>query len=584
MYTNGLAFAALKNDGSVVTWGSNVLGGDSQKYSAVSLNNVVNIGSARDNILKDVDKIHPIPQGFVAIKKDGSIVSWGATSDVEQINLNNLKGKVKDIISYVGTAGRSFAVLTTDNSVAFWGEKEENITDFRPFSEVANDLQNSVRKVVTNGTAFAAIKFDGSVFTWGGGGVGGKPLVRWDGSNARDVSVENQLSSGVVDIASCGYGFAATKSDGSIVTWGYATHGGDNSKVYNQLVGKVKKIYSSGNGFAALLIDGSVVCWGDDTDSGEIYTEEQETISVASQLKSDIVEIFSTTSALAALKSDGSVVTWGHYKYGADSRRVSEELQSGVIDIFTTLKAFAALKDDGSIVTWGDEDWGGDTSNVKSLLNSDVLSLSTPFADYAGPSQNLANSASSDLTESTSDLSVYSGNFGDYKFYNLDGNRYEIRNTLIKDEITGITTLKFLDKTINVIDDIKGVFDQVTGLNSASGKMFRLYNAAFARFPDSSGLNYWIEKFSSGENDERAVASSFLISTEFIARYGTQNSTEHYVNNLYKNVLGRDADLSGLLYWTEQINSGEETRYEVLLGFSESAENKSLFTEMTGFG
>ena len=25
-------------------------------------------------------------------------------------------------------------------------------------------------------------------------------------------------------------------------------------------------------------------------------------------------------------------------------------------------------------------------------------------------------------------------------------------------------------------------------------------------------------------------------------------------------------------------------RYEVLLGFAESAENKSLFTEMTGFG
>ena len=48
-------------------------------------------------------------------------------------------------------------------------------------------------------------------------------------------------------------------------------------------------------------------------------------------------------------------------------------------------------------------------------------------------------------------------------------------------------------------------------------------------------------------------------------------------------VYGRDADLSGLLYWTEQINSSAETRYEVLLGFSESAENKALFTEMTGF-
>ena len=57
-----------------------------------------------------------------------------------------------------------------------------------------------------------------------------------------------------------------------------------------------------------------------------------------------------------------------------------------------------------------------------------------------------------------------------------------------------------------------------------------------------------------------------------------------FVNNLYKNVLGREADASGLLYWSDQLISGAETRYEVLLGFSESAENKLFFTEMTGQG
>ena len=114
--------------------------------------------------------------------------------------------------------------------------------------------------------------------------------------------------------------------------------------------------------------------------------------------------------------------------------------------------------------------------------------------------------------------------------------------------------------------------------------MFRLYNAAFARFPDSDGLKYWIGKYSSGENDSRSVASSFLISDEFKTLYGDNVSTSTYVNNLYKNVLGRDADASGLNYWTSQLNNGNETRYEVLLGFAESAENKALFTEMTGFG
>ena len=113
--------------------------------------------------------------------------------------------------------------------------------------------------------------------------------------------------------------------------------------------------------------------------------------------------------------------------------------------------------------------------------------------------------------------------------------------------------------------------------------MFRLYNAAFARFPDASGLEYWIDQFSSGRNTRRVVAQSFLNSSEFKERYGENVVHEVYVNNLYKNVLGREADPAGIIYWTTQLLNGTETRYEVLLGFSESAENKALFTEMTGF-
>ena len=97
-------------------------------------------------------------------------------------------------------------------------------------------------------------------------------------------------------------------------------------------------------------------------------------------------------------------------------------------------------------------------------------------------------------------------------------------------------------------------------------------------------MEYWINQFSSGANSIRVVASSFLGSAEFAERYGENVSDSTYVNTLYKNVLGRDADSGGLNYWLGQLNSGAETRYEVLLGFSESAENKLLFTDMTGFG
>ena len=179
---------------------------------------------------------------------------------------------------------------------------------------------------------------------------------------------------------------------------------------------------------------------------------------------------------------------------------------------------------------------------------------------------------------------VYSGKSDTYKFYNLGNDQYGVGTSVGIDELTGESILTFDDKNMNLKNDIKATFDQVTGLNTDSGKMFRLYNASFKRLPDPNGLRYWISNFSSGIDDERAVASSFLISDEFKERYGSNVADATYVNNLYQNVLGRSPDASGLIYWLNQLNSGAETRYEVLLGFSESAENKGLFTEMTGFG
>ncbi len=186
-------------------------------------------------------------------------------------------------------------------------------------------------------------------------------------------------------------------------------------------------------------------------------------------------------------------------------------------------------------------------------------------------------------------VKTYSGNFSDYKFYNKGSGVYQIKTDSGYDDITGFPLLTFTGeaetssfKNISAIVDIKGTFDQVTGLNTDSGRMFRLYNASFKRLPDADGLEYWINQFSSGANTIRVVASSFLGSAEFAERYGSNVTDEKFVNTLYQNVLGRDADTSGLNYWLGQLNSGAETRYEALLGFAESAENKGLFTEMTG--
>ena len=188
-------------------------------------------------------------------------------------------------------------------------------------------------------------------------------------------------------------------------------------------------------------------------------------------------------------------------------------------------------------------------------------------------------------------IKTYSGNFSEYKFYKKGEDRYQVKTSSGYDDITGFPLLRFsgesdtsIFRDISAIADIKATFDQVTGLNNDSGKVFRLYNAAFKRLPDSSGLEYWINQYSSGKSEINDIASAFLLSSEFQQLYGENITDSVFVNTLYKNVLGREADTGGLNYWLGQLSSGAETRYEALLGFAESAENKALFTDMTGFG
>ena len=60
-------------------------------------------------------------------------------------------------------------------------------------------------------------------------------------------------------------------------------------------------------------------------------------------------------------------------------------------------------------------------------------------------------------------------------------------------------------------------------------------------------------------------------SSEFVDKYGSL-SDFGFVNALYHNVLGRDADTAGASFWLDQLSHGT-TRDMVLVGFAESPEN-----------
>lgn len=105
-----------------------------------------------------------------------------------------------------------------------------------------------------------------------------------------------------------------------------------------------------------------------------------------------------------------------------------------------------------------------------------------------------------------------------------------------------------------------------------AGMAYRLYQAAFNRVPDLSGLGYQMHDLDIGVSLTQ-VAANFIASPEFQTTYGTLNNTQ-FVTQLYANVLHRAPDASGLAYHVANLDAGVPRSY-VLVGFSESPENKA---------
>ncbi|CAE7798998.1 unnamed protein product [Symbiodinium sp. KB8] len=194
------------------------------------------------------------------------------------------------------------------------------------------------------GQAYAAILGDGSVVTRGDASCGGDSRA-----------VQDQLKN-VQQVQASNFAFAAIRGDGAVVTWGDASCGGDSRAVQDQLK-NVQQVQASYFAFAAILGDGSLVTWGKDRDGS------------AEECAGDPNHKKPFSDAFAAILDDGSVVTWGDARYGGDSSTVQDKLKN-VQQVQASDSAFAAILGDGSLVTWGKDSHGGDSSAVQDQLKN----------------------------------------------------------------------------------------------------------------------------------------------------------------------------------------------------------------------
>ena len=112
-----------------------------------------------------------------------------------------------------------------------------------------------------------------------------------------------------------------------------------------------------------------------------------------------------------------------------------------------------------------------------------------------------------------------------------------------------------------------------------------LYEGLFNRYPDDSGLNYWVNELNLGENRVNILANIFN-SSEFQGRLndiGIQNKgnisfvndnskVRFLVSQFYQGIFNRTPDEDGLNYWTNEIVQNKCTVAQVLEIFINSDE------------
>jgi alpha-tubulin suppressor-like RCC1 family protein len=355
--------AAIKTDGTLWVWGN-------QQYGRLG-NAVIGPGNAITPITTfsggtDWRQVSYARSHTVAIKTDGTLWTWG-----------------------FGGNGRLGNAVTTNTS-----------TPVTTFAGGTNWKQVS-------GGSFhmAAIKTDGTLWTWGNGGNG----------QLGDTSVTTIISTPITTFAggtnwkqvSCGYNHTIALTDDGVnkllFVWGNGRVTGNdiNNNIPNSLSGtNWKQVSSGGQHTAAIKTDGTLWAWGSGSTGrlGNAVTTNASTPITTFAGGTNWKQVSSGFSFITAIKTDGTLWTWGNGNYGQLGTLLENNLRFTPVTTFAggtnwadtataepedlyTLSAgnvhTAAIKTDGTLWTWG-------LGTSGQLGNRAITNISTPITTFAG--------------------------------------------------------------------------------------------------------------------------------------------------------------------------------------------------------
>ena len=274
----------------------------------------------------------------VGIKTDGTLWTWGRNSEGQLGNNATIErsSPIQTVAAgtnwkQVSTGSQACGAIKTDGTLWTWGDNTygqigDNTTTRRS-SPVQTVVGGNNWKQLSFGYNCGAIKTDGTLWMWGAGNNGAlgdntttsrsSPIQTIaGGTNWKQVSVGNLTT-------------AAIKTDGTLWTWGRNNYGelGDNtitnksSPVQTIAAGTNWKQVSASTSFVhcgAIKTDGSLWTWGrnDYGQLGDNTTTNKsspvQTVAGGTNWK----QVSKGSIHAAAIKTDGTLWTWGYNNIG----------------------------------------------------------------------------------------------------------------------------------------------------------------------------------------------------------------------------------------------------------------------------
>ena len=407
--------AAIKTDGTLWTWGQG-------SYGKLGTNDTTNKSTPVTTFAGGTNwkQVSGGGNQTAAIKTDGTLWTWGRNTN-GQLGTNDTTQRLTPSTTFAGgtnwkqvSSGSAHCAALLDDGVNkqlfLFGNNSNSQLGFPITISIPDQVEGNHtnwKQVSSGGIHCAAIKTDGTLWTWGRGADG---RLGTGDSTDRSTPVITFVGGTNWKQVSSGYAHcAAIKTDGTLWTWGSGGYGrlGRTSANANRLTpvttfaggtnwadtptAEPEDLYtiSAGNQTAAIKTDGTLWTWGSGADGrlGNNTATSRNTPVTTFAGGTNWKQVSSGSQHCAAIKTDGTLWTWGS---GTDGRLGDNTTTSKSTPVTTFAggtnwkqvsagtRHCAAIKTDGTLWTWGYNGYSG------RLGTNDSTTRSTPSTTFSG--------------------------------------------------------------------------------------------------------------------------------------------------------------------------------------------------------